>query len=43
MSTPKLNVIETQKGNQRSSNFTLNTTQSLPAADKKDNITGEES
>ena len=43
MSTPKLNVIETKKGNQRSSNFTLNTTQSLPAANKNDVITGDES
>jgi len=43
MSTPKLNVIETKKGNQRSSNFTLNTTQSLPTANKMDVITGEES
>jgi len=43
MSTPKLNVIETKKGHQRSSNFTLNTTQSLPATNKKDVITGDES
>ena len=43
MSTPKLKVIETKQGNQRSSNFTLNTSQSLPATNKKDKITGDES
>ena len=43
MSTPKLKVIETKKGSQRSSNFTLNTTQSLPVTNKKDKITGDES
>lgn len=43
MSTPKLKVIETKKGNQRSSNFTLNTIQSLPVTNKKDKITGDES
>ena len=43
MSTPKLKVIETKQGSQRSSNFTLNTTQSLPVTNKKDKITGDES
>ena len=43
MSTPKLKVIETKKGSQRSSNFTLNTTQTLPVTNKKDKITGDES
>jgi type IV pilus assembly protein PilN len=42
MSTPKLKVIETKKGTLRSSNFTLNTSQSLPA-DKKDKNIGEDS
>ena len=46
MSTPKLKVIETRKGTLRSSNFILNTSQSLPDDQKnknKDNITGEDS
>ena len=46
MSTPKLKVIETRKGTLRSSNFILNTSQSLPDDQKnknKDDITGEDS
>jgi type IV pilus assembly protein PilN len=41
MATPKLKVIETKKGTLRSSDFTLNTSQTLPA-DKKDQTKGEE-
>ncbi len=41
MATPKLKVIKTKKGAQRSSDFTLMTSQSLPANDEKDKSTGE--
>jgi type IV pilus assembly protein PilN len=41
MSTPKLKVIKTKKGVQRSSDFTLMTSQSLPADAEKDQNTGE--
>jgi len=41
MATPKLRVIKTKKGAQRSSDFTLMTSQSLPANDEKDKNTGE--
>ena len=41
MSTPKLRVIKTKKGAQRSSDFTLMTSQSLPADAEKDQSTGE--
>lgn len=44
MSTPKLKVIETRKGTLRSSDFTLNTSQSVPNDKKnKDNAKGEDS
>lgn len=41
MATPKLRVIKTKKGAQRSSDFTLMTSQSLPADAEKDQSTGE--
>ncbi len=41
MSTPKLKVIKTKKGVQRSSDFTLMSSQSLPSDAKKDKNIGE--
>ena len=41
MSTPKLKVIKTKKGVQRSSDFTLMSSQSLPPDAKKDKNIGE--
>jgi type IV pilus assembly protein PilN len=41
MATPKLKVIKTKKGAQRSSDFTLITSQSLPPSADKDTDAGE--
>ena len=41
MATPKLKVIKTKKGTQRSSDFTLMTSQSLPPDAEKDQSAGE--
>jgi len=41
MATPKLKVIKTKKGVQRSSDFTLMTSQSLPPSAEKDKSAGE--